>query len=92
MNNKNFQIISILEGISFLLILGVSMPLKYMMHIEGPNKVIGMLHGILFVLYVFMAFSLQKQNSWNMKQLATILICSVIPFGTFWMDRKYLRA
>lgn len=91
MNNKNFKIISILEGIS-LLSFAITMPLKYMMQIEGPNKVIGMLHGILFVLYVFMAFSLKKQNNWNIKQLATILICSVIPFGTFWMDRKYLRA
>lgn len=92
MNNSNFRIISILEGISFLLILGVTMPLKYYFENPAPNKFIGMAHGVLFVLYVMMAFSLQKQNNWNNKTLALILACSIIPFGTFWMDRRYLKA
>ncbi|WP_281753021.1 DUF3817 domain-containing protein [Neptunitalea chrysea] len=91
MNISNFKIISILEGISLLLIFSVSMPLKYMMDYHTPNKIIGMLHGILFILYVFMAFSLKNEQNWNTKQFFIIMLCSVIPFGTFWMDRKYLR-
>ncbi len=92
MNLSNFRIISILEGISFLLIFTVSMPLKYMMDYHTPNKIIGMSHGVLFVLYIFMAYSLQKQQNWTNKQLLIIMACSVIPFGTFWMDKKYLKA
>lgn len=69
MNNSNFRIISILEGISFLLILGVTMPLKYYFENPAPNKFIGMAHGVLFVLYVMMAFSLQKQNNWNKQDI-----------------------
>jgi integral membrane protein len=92
MNFKNFSLVSILEGISFLLILFVSMPLKYYFDNPTPNKFIGMAHGILFVLYVFMAFSLKNEAKWTTKDFFIILICSVIPFGTFWMDRKYLKS
>ena len=92
MNNSNFRIISILEGISFLLILGVTMPLKYYFENPAPNKFIGMAQGDFLVFYDIMGFSLQKQNNWNNKTLAIILACSIIPFGTFWMDRRYLKA
>lgn len=90
MTIPNFRIISILEGITFLLLFAVTMPLKYAMDFHMPNKIVGMLHGVLFVLYVFMAISLKKDENWTIKQTAVILVCSVIPFGTFWMDKKYL--
>ncbi|SFU72251.1 integral membrane protein [Pustulibacterium marinum] len=91
MNIRSFRIVSILEGISYLSFV-ITMPLKYSYHIEWPNKIVGMAHGILFVLYVFMAFSFKKQQNWNLKDLAIILLCSVIPFGAFWMERKYLKS
>lgn len=62
------------------------------MHYDTPNRIIGLTHGILFILYTYMAFSLQKQQNWNNKQLTVIMVCSVIPFGTFWMEKKYLRS
>lgn len=91
MNISNFKIISILEGISLLLLFSVSMPLKYIWGLRTPNLIFGFTHGILFVLYVFMVISLKKDQNWNLKQTGIIMVCSVIPFGTFWMDRKYLR-
>lgn len=88
---KSFRILSLLEGISFLLILFVTMPLKYLMDNGMPNKVIGMAHGFLFLGYIVMAIMMKERMKWNNKTLGIVLLCSVIPFGTFWMDKKYLR-
>ena len=85
-----FRLISYLEGISYLLILFVTMPLKYLFASPDPNKVIGMAHGVLFLLYIVMAFLVKSEKKWNAKTLIIVLACSIIPFGTFWMDKKYL--
>ncbi len=86
----SFRLISYLEGISYLLILFVTMPLKYMFESPEPNKVIGMAHGLLFLLYIVFAFVIRPEKQWNNKTLGIVLLCSIIPFGTFWMDKKYL--
>ncbi|WP_027391345.1 MULTISPECIES: DUF3817 domain-containing protein [Aquimarina] len=85
-----FRIISYLEGISYLLILFITMPLKYLFASPEPNKVIGMAHGFLFLIYIVFAFLIKAERKWNIKTLAIVLLCSIIPFGTFWMDGKYL--
>ena len=85
-----FRIISYLEGISYLLILFVTMPLKYLFEEPQPNKVIGMAHGVLFLLYIVLAFLVKPEKNWGTKTLIIVLLCSIIPFGTFWMDKKYL--
>jgi integral membrane protein len=48
-------------------------------------------HGILFIGYVIMAFMLKKELNWNNKQFGEILLASIIPFGTFYIDKKYLK-
>ncbi|WP_459211895.1 DUF3817 domain-containing protein [Aquimarina rhabdastrellae] len=88
---KSFRLISILEGISYLLILFVTMPLKYIFESPGPNQIIGMAHGLLFLLYIVMAVMVKMEKNWTPKTLFIVLLCSIIPFGTFWMDKKYLR-
>lgn len=88
---KSFRILSFLEGISFLIILFITMPLKYFYDTGGPNKIIGMSHGFLFLGYIVMAFLMKEKLKWNNKTLGIVLLCSVIPFGTFWMDKKYLK-
>ncbi|WP_062057619.1 DUF3817 domain-containing protein [Aquimarina longa] len=88
---SSFRIISYLEGISYLLILFVTMPLKYMFEYPEPNQVIGMAHGFLFLIYIVFAILVKYEKNWNSKTLAIVLLCSVIPFGTFWMDKKYLK-
>ncbi|PHR86877.1 MAG: hypothetical protein COA80_19250 [Leeuwenhoekiella sp.] len=89
---QSFKWIAILEGISFLLILFVTMPLKYIFDMGQPNQIIGMAHGFLFLAYVVMSFLVKSELHWNIKTLLIVLACSVIPFGTFWMERKYLEA
>ncbi|MHA7057313.1 DUF3817 domain-containing protein [Aquimarina sp. M1] len=85
-----FRLISYLEGISYLAILFVTMPLKYLFASPEPNKVIGMAHGFLFLAYIVFAFLIKSEKQWNSKTLVIVLLCSIIPFGTFWMDKKYL--
>jgi len=86
-----FRKLSFLEGVSFLVILFVTMPLKYFFDYPEANKVVGMIHGILFIAYVVIALLLKPEQKWESKDTAIILLCSIIPFGTFWMDKKYLR-
>jgi len=86
-----FRIISYLEGISYLLLLFVGVPLKYFFDNESLVKSLGMPHGILFLLYVLLAFFIKPNFNWNTKTFFIILIASVIPFGTFYIDKKYLK-
>lgn len=87
---KTFKIIAFLEGVSFIIMMLVGMPLKYIGGNDVIIKALGMPHGLLFVGYVILAFLVQAQMKWNTKDMSIILACSLIPFGTFWMDKKYL--
>lgn len=87
---KTFKIVALLEGISFIIMMLIGMPLKYIGGNDIIIKYLGMPHGLLFVGYVILAFLIQNQMKWSFKDMAIILVCSLIPFGTFWMDKKYL--
>jgi integral membrane protein len=84
------RIIAWSEGISFLLF-GVSMPLKYGFDIPQPNYFIGMAHGLLFILYNLMILRYASKNKWNIKQVIFLCFLSLLPFGTFYGDYKYLK-
>lgn len=85
------RIIAFIEGISFLMILFVTMPLKYMYQMPNPNKIIGLVHGLLFVLYVLATIQAKIEYNWPNRKFFLVLLASVIPFGTFWVDKKLLR-
>ena len=87
---KLFSIIALLEGLSYILLLFVAVPVKYYIGDPSYVKFLGMPHGILFVAYVGFAFYFKQEQNWNMKILTIILLGSVIPFGTFYVDNKYL--
>jgi len=88
---KSFRLISIFEGISFLVLLGIAMPLKYMANIPEGVQVVGMAHGILFILYIFGAFFMKQKLNWSFQTLLIVILCSVLPFGPFYAERKYLK-
>lgn len=88
---KIFKITAILEGISYLVLFSNMLFIK-------PNNFelyktllypIGMSHGILFIGYVLLAFLLKKSQKWNLKDFAIIQLASLIPFGTFYVEKKY---
>jgi integral membrane protein len=88
---NSFRIISFLEGVSYLLLLFVAVPIKYFQGDASYVKMLGMPHGVLFMLYIVFAIVLQKQMKWSLKTLGIVMIASVLPFGTFYVDKKYLR-
>ena len=86
-----FRVVSFLEGTSYLLLLFVSVPIKYWMNDPQYVKLLGMPHGLLFVTYLVIAFLIKPELKWNNKTLGLVMLASVIPFGTFYVDKKYLR-
>lgn len=87
---KFLRVTAILEGISYLLF-GLTMPLKYMFDMPLPNKIVGNAHGILFVLYCVLVVLAAVKFKWDLKKTFWLLLASLIPFGTFWAEKKYLR-
>jgi len=85
------RILAFSEGLSFLILLFVTMPLKYLLEIRTPNVVIGMIHGILFMAYVVAVVQIKMDERWDNKKTFLALLASVIPCGTFWADRKLFR-
>lgn len=84
------RIIGLLEGISFLSFI-VTMPLKYVYHIDLPNKIVGMGHGFLFIAFIFIAFSAAREAKWPIKNQLFAYASSLIPFGTFIADAKLFK-
>lgn len=88
---KTFKIISLLEGISYILLLFVGVPLKYIGDNDVLVKLLGMPHGILFMAYIILALAIRTLMDWNNKTTFIVLIASIIPFGTFYINKKYLQ-
>tara|TARA_B110001469_G_C9563335_1_gene279422 strand:+ start:697 stop:969 length:273 start_codon:yes stop_codon:yes gene_type:complete len=86
-----FRVVSFLEGTSYLLLLFVAVPIKYWMNDPQYVKLLGMPHGLLFVGYLVVAFLLKSEMKWSTKNFSVILLASILPFGTFYVDKKYLR-
>tara|TARA_R100000353_G_C6490086_1_gene191507 strand:+ start:373 stop:681 length:309 start_codon:yes stop_codon:yes gene_type:complete len=87
---KTFKIISTLEAISFLVLLGIAMPLKYIWDLPQMVQIVGMAHGILFILYLIGAYYMFEKLQWSVRTLLIVMGCSVIPFGPFYVEKKYL--
>lgn len=88
---KLFRIIALLEGASYIGLLFIAVPLKYIIGIDDYVKLLGMPHGILFLLYVFLVFVIYQDMKWSTKAIIIILLASIIPFGTFYVDNKYIK-
>ncbi len=85
------RLVGMLEGASFLLLLGVAMPLKYALGLPMAVKVVGWLHGLLFVGFVYALSVAAAEASWSFKRVVTVFLSGLVPFGPFLMDRR-LRA
>lgn len=85
------RLISLVEGISFLLLLGVAMPLKYFAGIPEVTSVVGAVHGVLFILYALAAVALMFSLRWSPLWFIGAMLASVIPFGTFYLDSRLKR-
>jgi len=80
-----------LEGSSMLLLLFIAMPVKYLLGNPALVQSVGMLHGVLFVLFVIYAIGVSVTERWSFWSITwKVLLSSIIPFGTFYVDRKIL--
>ena len=86
-----FRIIAFLEGTSYIVLLFIAVPIKYLLQNEFYVKMLGMPHGILFMLYILLAFMIKSKMNWNLYEFMMVVISSVIPFGTFYADRKHFN-
>ena len=83
--------LAVAEGVSLLVILLVTMPLKYAAAVPGPNKVAGLLHGLLTVAYVSVLVYLWADRRWPPRVLAWGLTASLVPVLPFWVERRVFR-
>lgn len=86
-----FKIIALVEGISALLLFFFAVPMKYIFDNPIFVKHIGMAHGVLFSIYIIVATILKFKEKWNWKKYIEICLASIPPFGTFYIERKYLK-
>ena len=87
---KTFRVISLLEALSFVILLLVAMPIKYILGNPELVRIVGMAHGILFILYNIVALLFKKKLNWSNQILVVVILCSIIPLGHLYVDRKYL--
>jgi integral membrane protein len=85
------RLIGWFEGASFLLLLGVAMPLKYIWGQPEWVRGIGMAHGVLFLAYLAAALQVTLDEQWPLKRAILVMAASLLPFGTFYADVKWLR-
>ncbi|MBK8055239.1 MAG: DUF3817 domain-containing protein [Saprospiraceae bacterium] len=85
-----FRLVAFAEGCSYLL-LGITMVLKYQYGMPKPNYIVGMAHGILFILYVFLLLQVGWRYKWSRWKMAAAFVASLLPFGTFYADVKWFR-
>lgn len=93
MHNKALLTIGFLEGISLLFLLFIAMPLKYLYNNPDVVPYAGMIHGILFLLFVAVLFAASHKNGWSVWWFLGGLLAAVLPFGTFvfdWRVKKWL--
>ncbi len=91
MHNNLFRIVAFAEGVSYLLLLFIAVPIKYILYNDLFVKLLGMPHGVFFIIYILLAIRFVLIKKTSVKDSIIILIASLVPFGTFYVDRKYLK-
>ena len=85
---QTLRILGNIEGISYLLLLGIAMPMKYFFGIPMAVKIVGMAHGVLFLAYCLLLVLQISMNKWHVLFGIYLFVATLIPFGTFVTDRK----
>jgi integral membrane protein len=80
--------LTLIEGVSFLLLLGVAMPLKYFAGMPMAVKIVGWAHGLLFVAFCFVLLHTMIRARWSFARAAAVFVASLLPFGPFVLDRN----
>ncbi len=85
---QRFRFIALLEGISYLALVFMAMPLKYWADFPEAVQYTGWAHGLLFILYFAFLLPAWMKCRWSFPKVASLVLASLIPFGAFVADRK----
>jgi len=85
-----YRLTAFLEGVSYILLLFIAVPIKYLLNEAVYVKILGMPHGVLFILYILFSIIAKIKYNWDFRKFLVISIASLVPFGTFYIDKKYL--
>jgi integral membrane protein len=88
---KTFATIALIEGISYVLLLGIAMPLKYLFHFPQAVSVVGWAHGLLFMLYALLLFRCWIAYEWRFSRVLFYFVASLLPIVPFYIERKLKR-
>jgi integral membrane protein len=88
---KDFRLIALAEGVSFLVLLFIAMPLKYFADLPMAVTVVGGLHGVLFIAFGILALKVKTDCKRNVAWLVKAGLASLLPFGTFIMDKQWKK-
>lgn len=81
--HKKFKTIAYLEGISFLVLLGIAMPMKYVYGNPLPVRLVGWIHGLLFIAYIILLNQISTEKKWPFKKKFLGVVAGITPFGPF---------
>jgi len=84
---KKFRIINKIEGISFLILLFIAMPLKYSFGYPIATKIVGMIHGLLVFAFIYQILEAKNEEGFSWKETALYFGLSLVPFGSFYTDK-----
>jgi len=88
---KKFRLVNKIEGISFIILLFVAMPLKYMFGYPLAVKIVGMLHGLLVFAFIYQIFEAKKEAGFTWKETGLYTLLSLVPFGSFYTDKELAK-
>jgi len=81
--------VALIEAISYLLLLGIAMPLKYGFGMPGPVSVLGMAHGVLFLAMGIALVRAYFEAGWPIARLLLIFVASLVPLWPLFLDRRF---
>ncbi len=91
-NIGRLRILGFLEGLSLLILVFIAVPMKYIFNNPELSKLIGPVHGVIFILFVLNALSVSIEQNWKFTTTTwKLLVACFIPFGTFYIDHKILK-
>ena len=88
---RHFRLAALLEGWSYLVLLFVAMPLKYAAGMPLAVRVVGSIHGLLFIVFMATLYRVLVRRDWPIRRAFRAFLCSIVPFGAFVFDRSLRR-
>ena len=88
---RQLRLVAFLEGTSFLILLFIAMPLKYLAGLPLAVRIVGGVHGVLFLIFLAALYRAGSRHGWPLRRWVIAFVSSIVPFGTFVFDRSLRR-